>query len=134
MKQVFQGIFLMPQISSSILGKMSELFIDLFEGSRDLLSEDDLRPRCRSSRLKPQLVANGTRRSAKRNPTAVIKHGVEKGNNTNTNSDYVAREDEDNNGSDGQSKSSKASDEELGTESAVKEVTLLKRSIPSKVS
>ena len=125
---------MMPQISSSILGKMSKHFIDLFEGSRDLLFEDDLKPRHKNSHLKPQLVVNGTRRFVRRKPTAAIKYGLEKGNNTNTNSDYVARGNKDNNGSGGQLESSKASEEELGTESVVKEVTLLKRSIPSKVS
>jgi hypothetical protein len=67
----------MPQISSSVLGKISELFTNLFQDSRVLSFEEELRPRRRSNLLKPQTVDTGTRQSAIRKVAAAVKQGVE---------------------------------------------------------
>jgi hypothetical protein len=133
-EQVFQGISLMPQISSSVLGKMSELFTDLFQHSRDLSSEEELRPRQKSNRLKPQTAAIGTRQSARRKAAAAIKQGVDKGKQTNSDSDYVAEKEEDRSGTGDQSKSSGALEEEPGTKTGLKEVTRPKRTASKKVN
>jgi hypothetical protein len=59
---------------------------------------------------------------------------VEKGNNIDSDSDYVAGEEEEISGSDNQSKSSGALEEEPETEAGFKEVTKLKRTTSNMVS
>ena len=74
-EQVFRRISLMPQISSSVLGRMSELYTDLFQHSRDLSSEEKLRPTRRSNRIKAQSAIAGTRQSARRKAVDAIRQG-----------------------------------------------------------
>jgi hypothetical protein len=76
----------MPQISSLVLGKMLKLFSNLFQETRSLSSKEELKPRQRRNHLKSQTIGTRTRQSARRKVAASVKQGVEKGNNTDSDS------------------------------------------------
>lgn len=132
-EQVFQGISLMPQISSSVLGRMSELYTDLFQHSRDLSSEEELRPTRRSNRIKAQTATVGRRQSRRKKAVEAIKQGG-KGKQSDSDSDYVAGKEEDNSGSGDQEDSSGDLEEVPGAEEGLKEAAKSKSTASKKVS
>jgi hypothetical protein len=131
--QTFRAISMLPQISSLVLGKMSEDFTDLFMDSRDLSCDEEERPRRRSSRLKPKPPCIGTRRSG-RKAVAIIKDRVAKDKKTKSDSDFIAEDEDDSNDSTENSKSDGSSEQDLQREPLPKEVTTLKRTTSSRVS
>ena len=65
---------------------------------------------------------------------AAIKHGVDKGKKVESDSDYVAREEEDSSGSADHSDSSTPFEDDLGAEVGFKGATRPKRTAAKKVS